>query len=171
MTRRACRALFTRGVLLDVAGHRGVDCLPAGSPVDAAEIEAVATAQDVQLREWDVVLVRTGYMGLWPDAERMARHTSPGPDLSAAELLADAGVVAVGSDTETFEVQPAPDPGAPSNPQPVHTRLLVERGIYLMESLISSSWPPTACTSSCSSPSRSRSPGATGSMIDPLAVV
>ena len=24
-------------------------------------------------------------------------------------------------DTETFEVQPAPDPGVPSNPQPVHT--------------------------------------------------
>ena len=44
-------------------------------------------------------------------------------------------MVAVGSDTETFEVQPAPDPGVPANPQPVHTRLLIERGIYIMESL------------------------------------
>ena len=26
---------FTRGVLIDAAGHRGVDCLPAGSPIDA----------------------------------------------------------------------------------------------------------------------------------------
>jgi kynurenine formamidase len=96
--------LFTRGVLLDVAGHRGVDCLPAGSAVDAAEVEAVAAAQGVEIREWDVVVVRTGYMGLWPDADRMAAHRAPGPDLTAARLLADRGVVAVGSDTETFEV-------------------------------------------------------------------
>ncbi|HWM01307.1 MAG TPA: cyclase family protein [Actinophytocola sp.] len=163
--------LFTRGVLLDVAGYRGVDCLPAGSPIDAAEIEAVATAQDVQLREWDVVLVRTGYMGLWPDAERMARHTSPGPDLSAAELLADAGVVAVGSDTETFEVQPAPDPGAPSNPQPVHTRLLVERGIYLMESLYLEQLAADRVHEFLFVALPIKIAGATGSMMDPLAVV
>jgi kynurenine formamidase len=163
--------LFTRGVLLDVAGHRGVDCLPAGSPVDAAEIEAVARAQDVQLREWDVVLVRTGYMGLWPDAERMARHTSPGPDLSAAELFADRGVVAVGSDTETFEVQPAPDPGAPSNPQPVHTRLLVERGIYLMESLYLEQLAADRVHEFLFVALPIKIAGATGSMMDPLAVV
>ena len=163
--------LFTRGVLLDVARHRGVDRLPAGSPIDAAEIEAVATAQDVQLREWDVVLVRTGYMGLWPDAERMARHTSPGPDLSAAELLADAGVVAVGSDTETFEVQPAPDPGVPSNPQPVHTRLLVERGIYLMESLYLEQLAADRVHTFLFVALPVKIAGATGSMMDPLAVV
>ena len=131
----------------------------------------MATAQDVQLREWDVVLVRTGYMGLWPDAERMARHTSPGPDLSAAELLADAGVVAVGSDTETFEVQPAPDPGVPSNPQPVHTRLLVERGIYLMESLYLEQLAADRVHEFLFVALPVKIAGATGSMMDPLAVV
>jgi len=163
--------LFTRGVLLDVAGHRGVDCLPSGSPIDAAEIEAVAAAQDVQLREWDVVLVRTGYMGLWPDAERMARHTSPGPDLSAAELLADAGVVAVGSDTETFEVQPAPDPGEPANPQPVHTLLLIERGVYIMESLDLEALAAAGVREFLFVALPLAIRGATGSMIDPVAVV
>ena len=44
-------------------------------------------------------------------------------------------MVAVGSDTETFEVQPAPDPGTPANPQPVHTLLLIENAIYLFESV------------------------------------
>ena len=34
--------LFTRGVLLDVAGHRGVERLPAGSRVDADEVAAIA---------------------------------------------------------------------------------------------------------------------------------
>ena len=72
--------IFTRGVLLDVAGHRGVECLPAGSVVDADEVAAIAAGLDVpEIREHDVVLFRTGYMGLWPDAARMAEHRSPGP--------------------------------------------------------------------------------------------
>jgi kynurenine formamidase len=163
--------LFTRGVLLDVARHRDVGCLPAGSPVDAAEVEAIAAAQGVEIREWDVVLFRTGYMGLWPDAQRMAQHVSPGPDLSAAELLADRGVVATGSDTETFEVQPAPDPGVPSNPQPVHTRLLVEAGIYLMESLDLEQLAADHVYEFLFIALPLKITGATGSMLDPLAVV
>ncbi len=163
--------LFTRGVLLDVAGHRGVECLPAGSPVDAAEVEAVAAAQDVRIGEWDVVVFRTGYMGLWPDTARMAEHRSPGPDLSAAELLADRGVIAVGSDTETFEVQPAPDPGEPANPQPVHTRLLIDRGIYIMESLDLEGLAADGVHEFLFVALPLKIAGATGSMLDPLAVV
>jgi kynurenine formamidase len=163
--------LFTRGVLLDVAGHRGVDCLPAGSAVDAAEVEAVAAAQGVEIREWDVVVVRTGYMGLWPDADRMAAHRAPGPDLTAARLLADRGVVAVGSDTETFEVQPAPDPGHPANPQPVHTLLLIERGIYIMESLDLEELAADGVHEFLFVALPLKIAGATGSMMDPLAVV
>jgi kynurenine formamidase len=163
--------LFTRGVLLDVAGHRGVDCLPAGSAVDAAEVEAVAAAQGVEIREWDVVVVRTGYMGLWPDADRMTAHRAPGPDLTAARLLADRGVVAVGSDTETFEVQPAPDPGHPANPQPVHTLLLIERGIYIMESLDLEELAADGVHEFLFVALPLKIAGATGSMMDPLAVV
>jgi kynurenine formamidase len=154
-----------------VAGHRGVDCLPAGSAVDAAEVEAVAAAQGVEIREWDVVVVRTGYMGLWPDADRMAAHRAPGPDLTAARLLADRGVVAVGSDTETFEVQPAPDPGHPANPQPVHTLLLIERGIYIMESLDLEELAADGVHEFLFVALPLKIAGATGSMMDPLAVV
>ena len=163
--------MFTRGVLLDVAGYRGVDCLPAAQPVDAAETQAIAAAQGVEIHEWDVVLFRTGYMSLWPDAGRMAQHVSPGPDISAAEFLADRGVVAVGSDTETFEVQPAPDPGAPSNPQPVHTRLLVEGGIYIMESLDLEDLAADHVHEFLFVGLPLKISGATGSMLDPLAVV
>ena len=85
---------FTRGVLLDAAGHRGLDCLPAGAPIDAAEMEAICVAQGVTVGPWDVVLIRTGYMGLWPDAGRMAAHKTPGPDISAARWLLERGVVA-----------------------------------------------------------------------------
>jgi kynurenine formamidase len=163
--------LFTRGVLVDVAGHRGVDCLPAGSVVDAAEVEEICVAQCVEIREWDVVVFRTGYMGLWPDAARMARHRSPGPDLSVAELLVARGVVAAGSDTETFEVQPAPDPGVPANPQPVHTRLLIESGVYIMESLDLEELAADRVYEFLFVALPLKIAGATGSMMDPLAVI
>ena len=126
---------FTRGVLLDAPGYRHVGCLTKGSPIDAAELEAICAWEGVDVEPWDVVLIRTGYMGLWPDADRMAPHKTAGPDISAAHWLLERGIVATGTDTETYEVQPAPDPGPAGNPQPVHTLLLIENGIYLMESL------------------------------------
>jgi kynurenine formamidase len=164
-------ALFTRGVLLDVAGWRGVDCLAKGEAVTAADLQAVAVAQEIDIERWDVVLVRTGYMSLWPDTERMARHRTPGPDLSAAAWLAERGVVATGSDTETYEVQPALDLGLPANPQPVHTHLLIERGIYLMESLDLEQIAADRVYEFCFVALPLKIRGATGSMIDPLAAV
>ncbi|HEX9978356.1 MAG TPA: cyclase family protein, partial [Acidimicrobiia bacterium] len=120
---------FTRGVLLDPPTFRGIDALPAGEPVGADELQAIAKAQGVEVRPWDVVLIRTGYLKYWPNWDEMVKHKTAGPDLSAAEWLLERGVVATGTDTETYEVQPAPDRGSPANPQPVHTKLLIENGI------------------------------------------
>jgi kynurenine formamidase len=162
---------FTRGVLLDAAGHRGVECLPAGSPVDATELEAICRKQGVTVEPWDVVVIRTGYMGLWPDAERMAAHRTPGPDISAARWLIEHGIVATGTDTETYEVQPAPDPRPTGNPQPVHTLLLIENGIYLMESLDLEALARDQVHEFLFVALPLKIRGATGSMVDPVAVV
>jgi kynurenine formamidase len=164
-------SFFTRGVLLDAAGHRGVECLPAGSAIDAAELEAICTAQGVSVEPWDVVVIRTGYMGLWPDAERMAAHRTPGPDISAARWLLERHVVATGTDTETYEVQPAPDPGPTGNPQPVHTLLLIDNGIYLMESLDLETVAHERVYEFLFVALPLKIRGATGSMIDPVAVI
>jgi kynurenine formamidase len=162
---------FTRGVLLDVPGFRGVDCLAKGDPIDAAECQAVCAAQGVEVRPWDVVVIRTGYMSLWPDAERMAAHKTPGPDISAARWLLERGVVATGTDTETYEVQPAPDPGPTGNPQPVHTLLLIENGIYLMESLDLEELARQRVYEFLFVALPVKIRGATGSMVDPVAVI
>jgi kynurenine formamidase len=162
---------FTRGVLLDAAGYRGVDCLPKGSPVDADELQAIAAAQGVTIERWDVVVIRTGYMGLWPDAERMAAHKTPGPDVTAARWLLERGVVAVGTDTETCEVQPAPDPGPTGNPQPVHTLLLIENGVYIMESLDLEALARERIHEFLFVALPVKIRGATGSMVDPVAVI
>jgi kynurenine formamidase len=163
--------LWRRGVLYDVAGFRGVDALPTGEPVTADELLALEAAGGVAAGEGDVALVRTGYLSVWPDAAALARHRGAGPDISAARLLADRGVAAVGSDTETFEVQPAPDPGAPANPQPVHTLLLIEKGVYIMESLDLEALAAADVREFLFVALPLAIRGATGSMIDPVAVV
>jgi kynurenine formamidase len=162
---------FTRGLLLDAAGHRGVPHLGTGEPIDAAEMEAICATQGTPVREGDVVLIRTGYMGLWPDAERMAANKTAGPDISAARWLLERGVVATGTDTETYEVQPAPDPGPTGNPQPVHTLLLIEKGIYLMESLDLEELAEERIHEFLFVALPVKIRGATGSMVDPVAVI
>jgi kynurenine formamidase len=159
-----------RGVLLDVPAYRGVDCLPAGSPIDADELMAVAAAQGVEVQVGDVVCIRTGYMSLWPDAERMAAHRTPGPDISAARWLLERGVIATGTDTETYEVQPAPDPGPTGNPQPVHTLLLIDHGIYLLESLDLEAVARAGVHEFLFIALPLKIHGATGSMVDPVAI-
>jgi kynurenine formamidase len=60
-----------RGVLLDLPAHRGVEWLEPGDAVRAAELEACADAQDVEIREGDILVFRTGHhrrrleLGAW----------------------------------------------------------------------------------------------------------
>jgi kynurenine formamidase len=163
--------LWRRGVLYDVPGFRGVDSLEAGEPVAAGELEAIEAEGGVAAAEGDVALVRTGYLAHWPDPDALAAHRGAGPDLSAARLLADRGVLAVGSDTETFEVQPAPDRGTPANPQPVHTLLLIERGIYILESLDLEGLARAGVREFLFVGLPLAIRGATGSMMDPVAIL
>lgn len=162
---------ITRGVLLDVPGYRGVDALPKSDPVTADELQAVARHQNTPVRPGDVVLVRTGYLGGWPDPEALAAHATAGPDISAARWLLESGVVAAGSDTETFEVQPAPDLGDPANPQPVHTLLLIENAIYLFESIYLEEIAREGVHEFLFVALPIKIQGATGSMLDPVAII
>lgn len=162
---------ITRGVLLDVASYRGVDALPASSPVDATELQAVAAHQGVEVRAGDIVLIRTGYLGKWPDIDEMAKHRTAGPEITAAQWLLDMGVVATGSDTETYECQPAPDPGTPANPQPVHTLLLIGEGIYLFESIYLEEIAAAGVYEFLFIALPTKIEGSTGSMLDPVAII
>jgi kynurenine formamidase len=163
--------LWRRGVLYDVPGFRGVGSLPAGEPVTAGELEEIERASGVAAAAGDVALVRTGYLAHWPDPDALAAHRGAGPDISAARLLAARGVVATGSDTETYEVQPAPDRGTPSNPQPVHEHLLIEHGIYILESLDLEALARAGAREFLFVALPLAIRGATGSMVDPVAIV
>lgn len=162
---------ITRGLLLDVPAYRGVDALLAGEPITAEELQAVAAHQGVEVTAGDIVLIRTGYLSKWPDPDEMAKHRTAGPDISAARWLLEQGVVATGTDTETYEVQPAPDLGSPANPQPVHALLLIQEGIYLFESIFLEDIAAAGVHEFLFVALPTKIEGSTGSMLDPVAII
>lgn len=160
--------IITRGVLLDVAGYRGVDALAAHDPIGPDELQSVCAAQGVSISAGDVVLVRMGYLSGWPDADFIESHEQAGIDREAALWLAEQGVVAVAGDTESLEVLPSTVPG---NPHPVHIALLVERGIFILEMVNCEALARDRVYEFCFMCLPLSIRGATGSMVRPVAVV
>jgi len=124
--------IVARAVLLDVAGHRGVDVLPPGEHINAAELEAVAQAQGVEVREGDVAMIRTGRMHVWDDFDTFMSH-APGITVDAAAWLVEGhGAMIVGADNLTLEHTPS---AVPTNYEPVHLYLLCQQGAPIIEVL------------------------------------
>ena len=124
--------LVYHGVLLDVAGAFAVSALPAGQAITAGDLEQTREAQSLTMPASAAVFIRTG----WGAAEiyRSSAYLGigtplPGPDESGADWLVEQNVRVTGSDTMAFECTPQ-SPGLP-----VHRRLLVEAGIYIIENL------------------------------------
>ncbi|MET0520783.1 MAG: cyclase family protein [Jiangellaceae bacterium] len=119
--------IVTRGVLLDVARHLGVDRLPGGTEVTGAMLEACARDQGVEMHPGDVVLVRTGHIQLFHERDIHGYHTpTPGLGVDSAVFFRDAGTAAVATDTIAFERLPSE---VPEVVLPVHVLFLVEMGM------------------------------------------
>lgn len=160
--------VISRGVLIDVAGHKGVDVLPGSEGISSADLKAALDAQGVELRPRDSVLIRTGYASLYPDAERMKPHFGAGINADACRWLGEQGVIVVGGDTESLEQLPSADP---HNPHIGHTILLVEQAIYIIEMLYLEDLAADKQYEFVFIALSLKIRGATGSMIRPIAVV
>jgi kynurenine formamidase len=123
--------IIAPGVLLDVPRHRGLEELPPGEVVTAAELQACAAAQGVAITRGDVVLVRTGNGRHWDDPGRFL--AGPGMAGDASRWLAGIGVRAVGADNMAWDVLGLRDPE--DGLLPGHLILLARRGIYIVENL------------------------------------
>jgi kynurenine formamidase len=121
--------VVARGILLDMAALHGVDMLPASEPIGPRDLADCLKHQGTELRPGDVVLIRTGRMRVWPDAARYMTDP-PGLNRDGAKFLAEAGAIMIGSDTFTLEHLPSADP---ENWQVVHTYLLAEAGVPILE--------------------------------------
>jgi kynurenine formamidase len=123
--------IATRGVLLDLARWKGVEHLEAGGSVRAADLDACAAAQGVQVGGGDAVLLRTGWPLVYATDPAGYERAWPGIGLEAAAWLAERDVVLVGADNPAVETRPFPK----GTTAPVHQLLLRDHGIYLLELL------------------------------------
>ena len=122
--------IVARGVLIDVAAAMGLDALPDGYRITRQDLMGALEKQGTSLQEGDVVLIRTGRMASYEDAQVFMTDT-PGVGLDAARFLVeDRGAMIVGADNLSFEAFPSEDA---SNYVPVHTYLLAEQGAPIME--------------------------------------
>ncbi|MGG7565148.1 cyclase family protein [Rhodovulum sp. DZ06] len=125
--------LVTRGVVVDMASHFGMDVLPAGHVIDEAAFKAAAEAQGVEIREGDVVLMHTGWTeGKLESAPQEWVSGEPGITQDVAEYLASMNVMAVGADTWGVDVVPPP---AGQKVFYSHVVLLRDNGIYILETM------------------------------------
>lgn len=160
--------IFTRGVMLDMPRVAGTTVLSGGAAIGKTDLVQAAELEGISIRAGDVVLVRTGYLGHWPDRAALSEHRGAGITLDAAHWLADQGVIAVGADTEAVEQMPAADS---ANPQPVHSYLLVKKGVLLLEMLYLEGLAADSVYSFLFVAQPTKIQGASGAFIDPIAVV
>lgn len=98
-----------RGVLLDVARHKGLPWLPDGYGIGNDELDAVAAAQGVEVRPGDFVILRTGQMerclseGAWGG---FAGGDAPGVRFENCYWSQEREIAAICSDTWGVEVRP-----------------------------------------------------------------
>jgi kynurenine formamidase len=124
------RHLVGRGVLIDLCAHRNVPHLASGDIIKPEHLEDCAKAQGTEIRQGDILLVRTGWMGVFKKDGREAFFKGePGIGRDAAEWIGTKGVAAVGCDNWGVEVIPVEG----DIPGPVHRRLIRDFGVYLME--------------------------------------
>lgn len=163
-------AVLARGVLLDVAATKGVDVLPAGYGITAADLGAAAERAGARPGPGDVALVRTGWSRHFDDAATYLGQQDgvPGPTVDAARWLVEAGVRMTGADTTAYEQIPA---GAGHSVLPVHRVLLVEAGVHIIEHLALEEASQAGLTEFVFVLAPLRIVGGTGSPVRPVAAV
>ena len=125
-------AIFTRGVLIDIAAFKGVEMLAIDYEITVQDLQDALAKQGVSIGQGDAVLIHTGWGLLWGKDNAKFVSGEPGIGASAAEWLAKQNVVLIGSDNWGIEIYPNPDKQIRL---PVHAIALVVNGIFLLENM------------------------------------
>jgi kynurenine formamidase len=125
--------IMTRGVLIDVAGQKGVRTLPDTYEITPADLEAALARQRVELREGDAMLINTGWGHLWAVDNARYVRSCPGIGVAAAEWLIARNPMLLGADN--WPVEQSPSATMPGASLPVHQIALVVHGVHLLENM------------------------------------
>ena len=128
--------IVARGVLIDVAGARGVAMLEAGYVITMDDVRAALAGQgmaDFKFEPGDAVFFHTGWGQLWENDVEKFLSGEPGIGMEVADWLGDeVKVGVVGADnwgTEAFPTDPACAFCI------VHTNLILRHGIVNQEGM------------------------------------
>jgi kynurenine formamidase len=156
--------LIARGVLLDVAGDKR---LPPDHLISPEELQSTAKKAGLEIREGDVVLVRTGYGALWDSPDEYLK--AAGVSAAGSRWLAERKVRAVGADNMAFDTVGSFDAELGVN-LPGHLLLLVRGGIPIVENLNLEELAQAGVTEFAFICLPLKMRGATGSPVRPLAL-
>lgn len=126
--------IFTRGVLLDIAGHKG-RTMTCGEEISVKDIKATLIRQGLSensIQPGDALFYYTGWGTLWKTDNAGFNRCTPGLSAQAGDWVVAKKVVLVGTDNWAVEAIPGPDPKIFA---PNHQKFLVENGIYIMENM------------------------------------
>jgi kynurenine formamidase len=121
--------IVARGVLVDVPAAKGLDALRDNYRITRADLKQALARQKVQLHQGDVVLIRTGRMQRFEQAQSYMAN-APGLGIDAARFLVEGGAMVVGADNLSFEAFPSEVKG---DYVPLHTYLLAQQGVPIIE--------------------------------------
>lgn len=157
----------TRGVLIDVAGYKGVERLDKGQEISDDDLKKALTKQKISIRPGDVVITHTGWGSLWKKDNALYNSGQPGIGLAAGKYLVEQKIAMIGSDTWGVEVVPNPDSKLAF---PVHQLLLTKNGIYIIENLLTEDLAKDKVYEFAFIFAPLRLKGATGSPGNPIAI-
>jgi kynurenine formamidase len=123
--------ILARGVLLDLAKQAKVDCFSEKELIDPELVRETVQANNIELRPNDVVLLRTGNAQHWSD--RIRYQNGPGIHPETSRWLASFPIQGVGADNLAWDLPGHMDEN--HNTLPGHVSLIVEQGIWIIESL------------------------------------
>ena len=125
-------ALFTRGVLIDVAKYKNVPILPDTYEITVADLEGAMKRQNTTINPGDAVIIHTGWGTLWGKDNARYSRGNPGIGVAAAQFLMAKDPMILGGDSPPVEISPNPDKALSI---PIHQLALVVNGVHLLENM------------------------------------
>ena len=134
------RPLITRGVLVDVAGYKGVDSLPAAYEVTIDDMRGALERQGMSeddIGQGDAVFFNYGWAVNWTNPSKYndsyvgtgENEGSPGIYADITRFLISRKISLVGADSCCVEVRPRP------GTDNVHRMLFLGEGIAMLENM------------------------------------
>ena len=126
-----------RGVLIDVAGARGVEAMKAGECASMADVKNALKRQSMenfQFAAGDAILFRTGWEMYWEDPAKY-NAGQPGICMDVARWVAEEVKAGVTGGDSWAGTDPVPYPDEPACAFCVHSYLQTRHGIVNQENL------------------------------------